>query len=203
MGGGLVSEEEAELTLQAIEQEADRLNKMVGNILDLSRLEAGAWRPRQEIIDLSEIVGAALDSFDSADNSRIEVVLESQQVEMMADSVQMVQVLRNLLENALKYSPLGSKVYLRSRKRDGRILIEIVDKGPGLPKGEEQRIFEPFYRARGLNESAVPGVGIGLAICLALVEANGGALTAYNGESEGAIFCVSMPVHCRISDGKI
>lgn len=197
--GSLLEEEhpvdhETQLSLlQAIVEETDRLNRMVGNVLDLSRLEAGAWQPRRETIDIPEIIGSALDSLSETDNERIIVNMEPAIDGIAGDAVQMVQVVRNLLENALKYSPQATEVELRVGSHSGIVCIDVLDHGPGLPEGEEQQIFRPFYRARGLNESSVPGVGIGLALCRGLVEANGGTLTATNREGGGAQFRVSFP----------
>lgn len=181
--------------LQGVIEETDRLDRMVKNILDLSRLDSGAWRPRKEPTAIAELVGAALDNFSPEENARIEVVLDKSLNEVAVDAVQMVQVLKNLLENALKYSPDDSKVEVRTLWGNGVFVLEVLDRGGGLPKGEEERIFERFYRAPGLTESAVPGVGIGLALCRGLVEANGGKLSAANRDGGGTSFCVSLPLN--------
>lgn len=180
--------------LLAVEQETDRLNRMVGNILDLSRLEAGAWRPRKEAVPVAELIGSALDYFSREDNNRIQVILDRSVSEISVDSVQMVQVLKNLLENGLKYSSPDSKVELRTVAEDHSLTFEVLDSGRGLPKDEEMKIFEPFFRAPGLKESSVPGVGIGLAICKGLIEANGGYLTAYNRPDGGSVFRATLPL---------
>ena len=179
--------------LEGVDHEADRLNKMVGNILDLSRLEADAWRPKREMTSIAELVGPVLDSFGDQDNERIVVDIDQQIGDVWIDSVQMVQVLRNLVENALKYSPTAEHVEMKVRVLNDGLEIDVLDHGPGLPKGEELRIFEPFYRAPGLRESSTPGVGIGLAVCKGLVEAHGGNLTAQNRADGGSIFRVSLP----------
>ena len=181
--------------LQAVVQETDRLNRMVGNILDLSRLEAGAWRPKSEITEVTELIGSALDSFSEANNQRIQVTVDSEVAFITADPVQIVQVVRNLIENALKYSPPASTVELTVTSKDDAVLIAVLDRGGGLPKGDEQQIFEPFYRGPALKESSVPGVGIGLALCRGLVEVNGGVLTAVNREGGGAVFRVELPAY--------
>ncbi|MBI3910617.1 MAG: DUF4118 domain-containing protein [Armatimonadetes bacterium] len=180
--------------LEGIDQEADRLNRIVGNILALSRLEADAWRPQREPTPLEELVGTALGSFSRDENRRIQVCLRPAIPEVWLDPTQIVQVLRNLLENALKYSPSGSPVELRVHQEGGEVVLEVLDRGAGLPRGEEHRIFEPFYRAPALRESALPGVGIGLAVCRGLVEAHHGALTARNREGGGAAFEIRLPI---------
>lgn len=180
--------------LEIVDQETDRLNRMVGNILDLSRLEAGAWHSRREMTPVAELVGAALDSFSNEDNNRIQVDFNPALPDIWVDSVQIVQVIINLLENALKYAP-ATTVELRSSFRDEAVVIEVLDRGIGLPRREEGRIFEPFYRAPELKEGAIPGIGIGLAVCRGLVEAHGGAITAENREGGGSVFCVALPLH--------
>lgn len=184
--------------LLGINQETDRLNRMVGNILSLSRLEADAWRPQREVVCLAEIVGASLDALSAEENARIQVFLQGAPAEVALDTVQIVQVLHNLLENALKYSPPDTLVELRAF-RDGEWLqIEVTDCGAGLPPGEETRVFERFYRAPQWRESSTPGTGIGLAVCSGLVEAHGGKLTASNRTQGGAAFWISLPLHPEV-----
>jgi len=180
--------------LSGIDQETDRLNGMVGNILALSRLEADAWRPRREPTPLSELVGAALGSFNVEENRRVEVRLASDLPEADLDPVQMVQVLRNLVDNALKYSPASQPVVLSAHREAGQLVVEVADRGAGLAPGEEQRVFEPFYRAPHLLESSVPGVGIGLAVCRGLVEAHRGTLTALRRPEGGTVFRIELPL---------
>jgi two-component system sensor histidine kinase KdpD len=180
--------------LSGVNQETDRLNRMVGNILALSRLDADAWRPQRELTPLAELVGATLDSFSAADNRRIQVRLDTGLPEVCLDPVQIVQVLHNLIDNALKYSPTPAIVELHARRSAAMLIMEVLDRGPGLPRGEESRVFERFYRAPGLQESAVPGVGIGLAVCRGLVEAHGGQLTAMPRVGGGAVFRIILPL---------
>jgi two-component system, OmpR family, sensor histidine kinase KdpD len=180
--------------LSGINQETDRLNRMVGNIIALSRLEAGAWRPQCEMVSLSEMVGAVLDSFGTEENRRIIVALETAPAEIYVDMVQIVQVLHNLLENTLKYSPPGSLVHLHAMRQEGLLTMEVMDSGAGLAPDEEKRIFERFYRAPQWQESSLPGTGIGLAVCSGLVEAHGGQLIAANQPEGGAVFRIWLPL---------
>jgi two-component system sensor histidine kinase KdpD len=106
-----------------------------------------------------------------------------------------VQVLHNLLENALKYSPADSPVHLRASQEVESLVIEVIDTGAGLAQGEEHLIFERFYRAPRWRESSLPGSGIGLAICRGLAKAHGGELTASNRTEGGAIFRLILPLH--------
>ena len=179
--------------LNGINDETDRLNRMVGDILALSRLEGGAWRPQRELVPVSEVIGAALDSFSDAENERIRVQIEPGIPEVSLDTVQIVQVLHNLIENALKYSPPTSPVELSIEIREQTLSIAVMDRGVGLPEGEEQFLFERFYRATRWRESATPGSGLGLALCRGLVEAHGGHLETAAREGGGAIFRITLP----------
>jgi two-component system sensor histidine kinase KdpD len=179
---------------EAIEQESDRLNSIVGNVLDLSRLEADHWRPKLEVTPLTELIGLVLDSFSAEQNKRITVEIQESLTEVLVDCAQMAQVLKNLLENALKYSPSDSIVKIRTRTENGFAKLEVIDKGRGLSQSEKTQIFEPFYRGEGLKESSIPGLGIGLAVCRGLVEAHRGTLTADTSEDGGAIFSIMLPL---------
>lgn len=193
-GGVPVDAETQRELLSGIDQEADRLNRMVGNILALSRLEADAWRPQWEATAPAEIIDAALQAFGPEQNQRVRVTLDPTLTDVWLDSVQIVQVLHNLIDNALKYSPVDEPVELVMSRQGDRLLVEVLDRGPGLPPGDEERAFERFYRSPELRESAVPGVGIGLAVCRGLVEAHGGRLTAHNREGGGAVFRFTLPL---------
>jgi two-component system sensor histidine kinase KdpD len=179
--------------LQAINQETDRLTRVVANILALSRLQSDAWRPQLELTSIEDLVGMALDTFPAESNRRIRVELAPEIPEIWADPVQLVEVLYNLIDNALRYSPRESLIELRASSRDEDVLLEILDRGPGLPEGESDRVFEPFYRVPTLRESAVGGIGLGLAVGRGLVEAHGGQITAENREGGGAVFRVCLP----------
>lgn len=179
---------------QTIDQESDRLNRLIGNILDLSRLEAGAWQPKLEGTPISELIGMVLDHFNEELNKRITVKIDANLSEVSIDSVQMIQVAKNLVENALKYSPPDSIVEIVARKEGSNAVIEVLDRGRGLSSEDMSHIFEPFYRGVGLQESSVPGLGIGLAVCRGLVQANGGILTACNREGSGSVFTITLPL---------
>lgn len=189
-----LSSEDAVNLLDAVDEETERINKMVTNILDLSRLEAGAWRPKCESIPLEELIGSALSAFNKEANARIITKIAPTIAPIYADGVQIVQVLKNLLENALKYSPASQNVNFECRQEDDQLIIEIKDRGIGLSQDEREKVFEPFYRGKNLSESNVPGVGIGLSICKGLIEAHGGMITAANRDGGGSVFRVTLPI---------
>jgi two-component system sensor histidine kinase KdpD len=178
---------------RGILQETDRLNAIVGNILALSRLEADAWHPQREETAPEELIEAARSGLTAAANQRVHVTLDPALGEVCLDVVQIGQVLHNLLDNALKYSPSEAEVELSGCREGDSAVFEVRDRGRGLAPGEEERVFERFYRAPELRESAVPGVGIGLSVCRGLVEAHGGTLTAQNRPGSGAVFRVVLP----------
>jgi two-component system, OmpR family, sensor histidine kinase KdpD len=178
--------------IQAIYDEANRLDRQVKNLLDMTRLEAGAVHFQKEWHPLEEVVGAAL--------TRLEGRLKGHPVRtkfppdlplVRIDGVLIEQVLINLLENALKYTPPQSPIDLSASEVDKAIRFEIADRGPGLPKGEEQRIFDKFYRAGPVREG---GVGLGLTICRGIIEAHGGRIWAENRAGGGAVFRFTLPL---------
>jgi K+-sensing histidine kinase KdpD len=191
--GAPIEGEEQRSLYQGIEMEADRLNRMVGNILDLSRLEADAWRPRREWIPISEIAGMTLSNFSSSENERIKLEIDPKVDELFVDSTQISSVLKNLVENALKYSPADRKVLVEIKaSAPENVIIKVLDEGRGLPQSIED-VFKPFWRSPDLHQSSIPGVGIGLAVCRGLVEAHGGLLTAEQRDPRGACFTVLLP----------
>lgn len=179
--------------LQGIEQEADRINRMVGNILNLSRLEADAWKPHLESSSLAELLGSSLGSFTSEENHRITVKMPESMEDIVIDPVQIEQVLKNLIENALKYSPSDSTVEIEIKTTETTVIISVSDRGAGIAAEDKPYIFDRFYRRAGLNESATPGAGIGLAICKGLVEAHRGTLEAIDRAGGGTIFEIELP----------
>ena len=182
--------------LLAINTEADRLSHLVSNLLDLSRIEAGAWRPSKDWCDLGEIVGTALDRLPEADALRVQTDIASNLPLVRVDYLQIALVLTNLLENAIKYTPSGSPINLRVTAAE-EMVITVRDFGPGISAGEDTRLFERFYRGRSHINSTLHGTGLGLALCQAIIEAHGGQIRAANapsGEPSGAIFTVFLPV---------
>ncbi len=184
--------------LRAIDTEADRLGGLVGSLLDLSRLEGGAWQPRKDWCDLLEVVGTALDRLPPAEAARVTVEAPADLPLLQADYTQIALVLTNLLENAVKYTPPGSPIALSltTAAETPGVTVRVRDFGAGLVAGEEARLFERFYRSPHHQKSTVRGTGLGLALCLAVVEAHGGRVWAANapaGQSPGAVFSFFLP----------
>jgi two-component system sensor histidine kinase KdpD len=180
----------------AMRQSAQRMNALVNNLLDMARLQAGAVQLNRAWQPLEEVVGSALAACGTTLAGRdIRVDLPDSLPLLHLDTVLIERVLVNLLENATKYTPAGSAIEIAARARSDTVAILVDDHGPGLPKGREARVFEKFER--GQRESATPGVGLGLAICRAIVEAHGGTIEGHNREHNGAVqgarFVITLP----------
>ena len=180
-----------ELT-ETILQEALRLNRLVRNLLDMTRLEAGAVQVKKEWQPLEEVVGSALTRMEDALSGReVRTDLPADLPLVPLDAVLIQQVFVNLLENAVKYTPAGSPLEIRAWAREGGVELVVADRGPGIPPGEEARIFDKFYRVAGGQGG---GVGLGLAICRGIVMAHGGQLFVVDRAGGGAEFHFRLPV---------
>ncbi len=173
--------------------EADRLNRFVGNLLDLTRIEAGAMRPKSEPCEVQELVGCALTALETrlADRELHLRMLPIMPLVPM-DLVLMTQVLVNLLENALKYTPAESPIEIVARTDGLHLVLEVDDHGPGVPEEDLERIFDKFYRIP-VPEGA-GGTGLGLSICKGIVEAHGGAIRAANRAGGGLGIVITLPL---------
>jgi two-component system sensor histidine kinase KdpD len=193
-GDSLTAQDRAELSA-AVVQEGNRLARLVDNLLALSRLQAGRAIPRSDWVSVEDLIAAATEGLrDQPVDVRLTV--DPDVPEIRADAAQLERAFANLLENAIRYGD-GSPVVVHARRSAGpgdRVLISIVDRGPGIPSGEQQRIFEPFYRGRSASASPSTGSGLGLAIVKGFVEANGGSITVESLPGQGTSFVVSLPV---------
>jgi two-component system sensor histidine kinase KdpD len=179
--------------LQSAQEEAQRLHRLVSNLLDITRLEAGSLNLHTEWTPMEEVVGAALNRKELAvEAHRVRVALPEDLPLVAMDGVLMEQLLLNLLDNALKYSPPGSPVDIKAWAAGKSLTLSVSDQGPGIPPGEEKRIFEKL--ARGQAASNRPGTGLGLAICKGIATAHGGSIQAVNHPQGGAQFLVSLPL---------
>jgi two-component system sensor histidine kinase KdpD len=176
----------------AIRDQALRMAQLVDNLLEMARLEAGRAEVRKDWQSLEELIGSALAALEPALAGRpVEVALPPDMPLVNCDGALIERVFVNLLENATKYTPPGSPIRIEARVAGPMIEIAVEDRGPGLPPGRERAIFDKF--TRGHPESVVPGVGLGLAICRAIVEAHRGTIRAENREGGGARFVFTLP----------
>jgi two-component system sensor histidine kinase KdpD len=181
------SEEDRRVLLDTIAVDAERLGRLVGDLLDLSRLEAGGAEPDAEVWALDDLVRDAV--HDLPGNDRVDVVGEGPLVNV--DPVQIQRVIANLVENALKFSPSSAHVHVRITATRQEAIVRIVDQGPGLAANELERVFEPFYRSGSDQRS---GAGLGLAIARGFAAANGGRVWAESRPGQGATFALALPV---------
>ncbi len=189
--GRLADGQRAEL-YDTICTEADRMERLVTNILDTVRLESGGLVPKKEWVPLEEIVGSALARLETKLGDReVRLDLPETLPLLRVDPILFEQVIVNLIENALKYAGPGGPIEVEARSSESAVEVTVADRGPGLPPGDEERVFEKFYRgptARG------GGVGLGLPICRGIVQAHGGSLAAENRPGGGASFRIRLPL---------
>jgi two-component system sensor histidine kinase KdpD len=176
-----------------LREQALRTSRMVNNLLEMARLQSGDVKPHKDWQSIEEMAGGALQALDSAlANRPVKLDLPADLPLVRCDAVLIERVLVNLIENAIKYTPEGTAIGVSAARADGSMRIEVWDEGPGLPAGQERALFARF--ARGQKESAVPGVGLGLAICEAIVAAHGGRIWAENRAPHGARFVFTLPL---------
>jgi two-component system sensor histidine kinase KdpD len=188
------SDAERDAFAATIEAEADRLNRLVGNLLDLSRIEAGVLRPEKEWYPLSALVEDVLGRLGllAADHS-IAVDVPDTLPPVLLDYVEIDQVLSNLLENALKYTPPGTPIRVAAHVEGDALAVEVADQGPGIPPAALPRLFEKFYRVAS-GPGHPRGTGLGLAVARGLVEAHGGRLGVESTPGQGTCFRFTLPL---------
>jgi two-component system, OmpR family, sensor histidine kinase KdpD len=181
--------------LESISDEADRMGRLVSNLLDMTRFESGGVELRRDFYPLEEIVGTVLQRMERQLEGRAVLTELSENLPMVfVDDVLFGQVLWNLLENSAKYTAPGSPLDLVAFENDGAVTVEVRDRGPGVPPGEEERIFEKFYRGQS---TGARGAGLGLPICRAIVQAHRGTIQALARTGGGAIFRIRLPIESR------
>ncbi len=174
--------------VEVIETEAARLAKLVDDLLDLSKIQAGAVTPRADWCDLHDAVSCAAAHLRA--EHPLELVLPPDLPLVRADAAQLERVFCNLIENAVKFSPPGVPVRISAGVGSGRVTVRVADHGRGIPSQHRPHVFEPFFRGRG----AGAGSGLGLAICRGFVQANGGQIVLQSGDERGTSFAVSFPL---------
>jgi two-component system sensor histidine kinase KdpD len=180
--------------LITINQETDHLNRLVGNLLDMSRIEAGALNPARSWQDLGELIAEVAERLlPRLDGHPLELDLPADLPPVQISYTQIDQVLTNLVENAAKYSPPGTPISVRARPGDAEVQVEVLDSGPGIPETMISRIFDKFFRTVEPERHA-DGTGLGLAICKGIVEAHGGRIWVENRPTGGARFIFTLPL---------
>jgi two-component system, OmpR family, sensor histidine kinase KdpD len=204
VGSASLSEDERKEMAAVIGEETRRLSRLVDNLLDLSRLEAGAAEPRREWMSVEEVIGSALEELAPAAED-FALSIDRDLPLVRADSAQLERAFVNVLENARRHSA-GHPVSVRARAvrplagEGGRLIVRIVDRGPGIPPAQLERVFEPFYRA-GTAQGGHRGSGLGLAIARGFTEANGGTLHVESLPEQGATFVFELPLEADMEAG--
>ncbi len=199
--GALSSLREKSLTLSAKAraslldtaiEEAERLNRLVGNLLNMTRLEAGGVRLHKEPSDIQDVIGCAIEQLGERVAQReIRINLPTEAVLLPLDARFFEQVLVNILDNAVKYSPADTAIEIDVREEPGWTLIEVSDRGEGIPSGDLEHVFDKFFRVKRREKTA--GSGLGLAICKGIVEAHGGRIQAKNRAGGGTTLSITLP----------
>jgi len=188
------TEEDRQGFAAAIEEEAERLNRLVGNLLDLSRIEGGSLRPQKSWYDIGLLVDDVLRRLAPVTaQHRVSVSVANDLPPVLLDSVEIGEVLYNLVENATKYSPQDTEISVEVRREGQSIRLIVADRGPGIPTAALPLLFDPFYRV--IDGKPHPqGLGLGLAIVKGLVEAHSGQVLAENRAGGGARFVLTLPI---------
>ena len=190
---------EQERFLRAVERNSGRLLRLVGDLLFVAQADAGRLTLERAKVDVSALAADCVEEVRPvADQKSIALVLSTKPVPaLVGDRGRLAQVLDNLVSNALKFTPEGGRVEVRTAAADGRVVLEVEDSGMGIPQAEQSRLFERFFRAASATEQAIPGTGLGLAIVKAIVEAHGGDITLVSRPHEGTTFRIELPLTAR------
>jgi two-component system sensor histidine kinase KdpD len=217
--GSALEPDELDEYLEIIDRESERLSRLISNLLDLSRIEAGRLVPEKGLYYLPEIIGQTIDRLTRSNTLAthpVETCFEADLPLVPLDYLQIEQVVTNLLENAVKYSPANRPISVEvcqaarfvttaagadepeATEHAPGVLVEIADRGNGIPGGELEHIFEKFYRVAPDRDSQlthpVPGSGLGLAICKGIIEAHSGQIWAENRPGGGSVFSFWLPI---------
>jgi signal transduction histidine kinase len=182
--------------LAIVYRSSERLQRLVGDLLFVARLDANGLQLHFADARLDEIAGELVESSAALARSR-EIVLESDLGAVpcvLGDHERLVQLVGNLLSNALKFTPAGGRVTVRTFVDRDQAVLEIADTGIGIPEGEQDRLFQRFFRSSTATEQAIPGTGLGLVISRAIAEAHGGTITVTSKAGEGTCFRVELPL---------
>lgn len=197
LGDGRVAQERRQRYYEQLQWEVARLQRLVENLLDLTRMEAGVREYRRERVELSSFVREVADEFQrelSGNGVRVDVASTTEPLLIMGEREALAQVLWNLFDNAAKYSPEDKSVVVRARRQGDFAALSVTDKGVGIDPAEHELIFRKFNRASNARETGAKGVGLGLAMARQIVEAHGGAIAVESSLGRGSTFTVRLPV---------
>jgi two-component system sensor histidine kinase MtrB len=192
--GAPLTPERMERTLALVGRQVERLDRMVGDLLDSTRIEAGKLELRPEVRDARELAREVVELYRSGDSGHVlQLSLSETSVLVRVDPARLEQVVHNLVSNALKYSPAGSRVDVAVRRVDEEAVLSVTDQGIGIAEDEKRLLFAPFQRAGNARQRA-PGVGLGLSVARRIVEAHGGRIEVESQPGTGSVFRVCLPL---------
>lgn len=183
--------------LGVIQAEASRLHRLIGNVLDFARRDRGEFRSPRDTVDLCTVTRQVLESFDpqfNAEGLRVDAEIPPEPVLVSGDADALAQVVNNLLSNAVKYAVSGGEVTLRLLRGPGMVELQVLDRGPGIPEGCSERVFEEFFRADDALASGVTGAGLGLTLARRIARDHGGDVTFKPREGGGSLFRFTLPL---------
>ncbi len=196
LGAGSLSAEERTELSSAVVEEGTRLASLVDKLLDLSKLQAGKAEPRRDWTSMEDVLVAAQEGLGGPGEVRVSI--DADVPEIRADAAQLERAFANLLDNARRYSQ-GLPVSVHARRSGQRVIVQVVDQGPGIEPAECERIFEPFYRASHPGVDRGTGSGLGLAIAKGFIELGGGEISVESLPGQGTSFVVSLPIEERLA----
>ncbi|MFA6358417.1 MAG: DUF4118 domain-containing protein [Candidatus Omnitrophota bacterium] len=174
--------------------ESERLNRLVGNLLDMTKMEAGALKINRKACELRDVLGVTLEQLKEKIGDRIiKIDIPKDFPEVSMDFLFMMKVFINLIDNAIKYSSADTSIDIKAVALKDKVKIEIKDQGIGLPKGDLKHVFEKFYRVE--RPQQIMGIGLGLSICKGIIEAHGGQIVAQNNPDHGTTFIITIPLN--------
>jgi signal transduction histidine kinase len=185
----------------AIDQQARRLNTLIDTVLDVTRSQQGRLQIEVQRLELTELVRQVVDELrPMLERHTLDVHLPAETITVLGDEIRLTQVLNNLLNNAIKYSPLGGTVDLSLKRNEEWISITVRDEGIGIPQADLARLFQPFFRAANVDPKKISGFGLGLHTVHDIVTLHGGTITAESTEGQGSVFTVRLP-HVQAAAG--
>jgi two-component system, OmpR family, sensor histidine kinase KdpD len=189
---GAYNEVNRNILLHTIKEEAHRMNRFIANLLDMVRLESGILKPKAEWCDIQDIIGVVLrTSKETLQQHAVNVHISPELPLVMADFILIEQVIINLLENAVKYSPPGSGISISAHYADHRVMVTVADSGPAIPLIERDRVFDKFYRLQSSRHTS--GTGLGLSICKGIIEAHNGMIWIESSPENSNRFTFTLP----------
>jgi two-component system sensor histidine kinase KdpD len=187
-----INQKDRNSLIETAREEAERLNRLVENLLNMTRLEAGAIHLRKEPYDIQDVIGSSLEQIgERLDNRKVKINIQPDLPHIPLDFTLFGQVLVNLLDNAVKYSAEDTLIEINVNQKDDSVVIEICDRGVGIPPSDLERVFDKFYRVQ--RPENISGTGLGLTICKGIIEIHGGTIKASNRPGGGTIVTVMLP----------